>query len=126
MESLAGDPKYVAEVPQWGKNAVAKTADYTILPADTGTVFKNTGAAAAVVFTLPTPKGGEWFTFCKDVITQTLSIKAPAGVIVGGSAAAKKYENTQTTQYATCTVIAIGVAEYMVQGSFGTWAVNDA
>lgn len=125
MDALAGDPATVAAVPQWGKTAVPKTADYTILPADTGTVFTNLGAGAKVTFTLPTPKGGEWFTFAKGVPTQILSIKAPAGVTVGGSEAAKVFENT-TTESATCTVVALSATVYEVVGYRGTWAVNNA
>ena len=125
MDALAGDPASVAAVPQWGKTSVAKTADYTILPAATGTVFTNTGASAQVTLTLPTPKGGEWFTFAKGVTNKILSIKAPAGVTVGGSAAAKVFENT-TTEQGTCTVVAINTTTYVVQAYRGTWAVNDA
>lgn len=37
---------------------VAKTADYTVVAADAGTLFTTTGAAGAVVFTLPTIAAG--------------------------------------------------------------------
>ena len=36
------------------RNIVAKTADYTVVTADHGTLFTNRGAAGAVNFTLPT------------------------------------------------------------------------
>lgn len=44
-------------------NEVAKTADYTILPADNGTLFTNAGAAGAVVFTLPAIAKGYFLGF---------------------------------------------------------------
>lgn len=40
--------------PMWGfNNIVPKTADYTVLESDNGTLFTNRGAAGAVNFTLP-------------------------------------------------------------------------
>ena len=35
------------------RNVVAKTADYTVTAAESGTIFTTQGATAAVIFTLP-------------------------------------------------------------------------
>lgn len=39
---------------------VAKTADYTVLATESGTIFTTVGATAAVVFTLPAATAGNW------------------------------------------------------------------
>lgn len=46
----------------WARE-VAKTANYTILPADNGTLFTNAGDGDAIVFTLPAIKPGFRFGF---------------------------------------------------------------
>lgn len=55
----------------------AKTADYTITAADNGTLFTNTGASGAVVFTLPTKAAGLVYHF-KVIADQTVTV-ASAG-----------------------------------------------
>jgi hypothetical protein len=53
------------------RNVVAKTANYTVTAAESGTIFTTQGATAAVVFTLPatTACDGLEFIFynCEDV-----------------------------------------------------------
>lgn len=39
---------------------VAKTANYTVLPTESGTIFTTFGATANVAFTLPDPTAGNW------------------------------------------------------------------
>ncbi|MGA4923433.1 hypothetical protein, partial [Bacillus subtilis] len=45
-ETIVAAPARVARI-------VAKTADYTLIASDSGTIFTNQGAAGAVNFTLP-------------------------------------------------------------------------
>lgn len=59
-------------------NEVAKTADYTIVPGDNGTLFTNGGAAGAVVFTLPALKNGYFFGFLVTA-DQSVTIASAAG-----------------------------------------------
>jgi len=49
-------------------NVVAKTASYTVLATESGTVFTTSGSAGAVVFTLPTAAAGlcYWFINAAD------------------------------------------------------------
>lgn len=105
-----------------GKGPVVKTADYTVQPLDTGTLFSNLGALGAVIFTLPTPKKGMWFGFAKETIGQNLVVKAPSGVKINGGTAAQVYKNTATTEYATLRLVAVGAADYFVEAEFGTWS----
>lgn len=54
----------------WSESA--KTADYTVTAADTGTRFTNAGASGAVVFTLPTKAAGltyEFYAVANQAIT---------------------------------------------------------
>ena len=48
-----GDAIRRADDGSWGKGLVAKTANFAIKIAQTGTVYSNLGAIAPVVFTLP-------------------------------------------------------------------------
>ena len=57
-------------------NAVTKTADYTVVAADSGTFFNNLGAAGAVVFTLPTATDGLFFVFTAAVLAQNVTVTA--------------------------------------------------
>lgn len=70
-----------------GKGPVAKTAAYTILQGDTGTMYTNSGAAGSVTLTLPaSPKDGTQYDFfC--IAAQTLVIAASGGAKINGSAA---------------------------------------
>lgn len=57
---------------------IAKTANYTILPSDNGTLFTTTGASGAVTFTLPAIKSGYVFGFL-NVVDQNMAIASAAG-----------------------------------------------
>lgn len=45
----------------------AKTSDYTVTAAETGTIFHTTGAGSSVAFTLPAKAAGLFFTFINTV-----------------------------------------------------------
>lgn len=49
------------------KQGLAKTADYTVVASDNGTVFETTGAAGAVTFTLPALLDANSNPVCKGV-----------------------------------------------------------
>lgn len=68
---------------QYGwRDVVAKTADYTVTSADSGTVFTNRGAAGAVNFTLPTIAKGLRYRFYSEA-AQTITITStPADTLV--------------------------------------------
>lgn len=57
------------------KRVIAKTADYSVLEADNGTLFTNEGASGAVNFTLPSARPGYHFMFAV-VADQTVTITA--------------------------------------------------
>lgn len=70
---------------------VAKTADYTVLAADNGTLFTNQGAAGAVVFTLPALADITvgWSASFFIEADQTVTVAAPSGKLVAFNNAAR-------------------------------------
>jgi len=56
----------------------AKTANYTVLTTDNGTLFTNTGASGAVVFTLPTLAAGLVYEFLVTA-DQSVTVASAAG-----------------------------------------------
>lgn len=75
------------------QRTIAKTADYTISPANgdrPGTHFTNVGAGGAVVFTLPTPTAaliGYWYRFSAHA-NQSLTVSCTGALVAPGNAAA--------------------------------------
>lgn len=55
---------------------VAKTADYTVTAADSGTIFHTTGATAAVNFTLPAISTGPFYFLFIAGADQNLTVTA--------------------------------------------------
>lgn len=82
---------------------VAKTADYTVLGTESGTIFTTYGATAAVTFTLPAPASttsGTWYIFysAADVNMVVASGTADKMVAVNDLAA-------DSVSYATTSLI---------------------
>lgn len=75
--TAAVDPTYNAGNSLWLHRVVTKTADYTILETDLGTIFVNTGASGAVVLTLPAVTNlpdGWWIRAFGCVLDQDLTV----------------------------------------------------
>lgn len=68
----------------------AKTADYTVVAADAGTLFTTTGAAGAVNFTLPALAAGLGPFGFLNTVDQNLTVTSAAGddIVTDGDAAA--------------------------------------
>lgn len=75
----------------------AKTASYTVLATDQGTLFTNAGAAGAVTFTLPTIQAGLCYWFLA-VAAQNVIITGSANVLVTNNAAATNINFTVVGQ----------------------------
>lgn len=107
----------------FGKGPVAKTANYAISQAETGTIFSNGGATGTVVFTLPAPKKGLWYHF-EMPVAQILTIQASAGATINNSAANGTYSAAGTQAlFGNVRVWCNGVRWY-VMGPVGTWATT--
>lgn len=59
------------------KNIAIRTADYTVLEADNGTLFHSFGDAGAIVYTLPAPKVGLHYAF-SQMVDQNMTVNAVA------------------------------------------------
>lgn len=87
---------------------IAKTADYTVVAADVGTLFTNTGAAGAVIFTLPALAAGLGpFEFLVTA-NQNVTVTAPAGKLV-------------TFNNAAATSVAFSTAGNKIGGRVRVW-----
>lgn len=94
-----------------------KTAGYTVLAAECGTGFTNTGAGAAIVFALPVAVVGLHYYFYVGVAQElridpngTETISLPSTGVPGG---AGKY----------LTADAIGESVHLVCAKAGSWTV---
>ena len=70
--------------------SAAKTANYQVVPSDSGKVLTNGGASGAVTFTLPALADvwQGWNTKFFVVVDQTLTVTAPSGKLVAFNNAA--------------------------------------
>jgi hypothetical protein len=64
------------------QTVTAKTSDYTVTSAETGTIFHTTGASSTVSFTLPTPAAGLWYRFFNAVDSGMRIASASANQII--------------------------------------------
>jgi hypothetical protein len=105
-----------------GRGPVAKTANYTILKGDAGTIFTNSGAGGAVTFTLPAVTAGMKFNFIV-VAAQTLTVQAAGTAKINNSAAAGTYAAAGSQAgVGNVEVFSDGV-NWFVRGS-GTWVTT--
>lgn len=75
---------------------VAKTANYTVLASDRGTLFTNTGASGAVTFTLPAVAPGLVYEFLVTA-DQNVLITAPAAIVFSANNSASTTLAFQTS-----------------------------
>lgn len=70
------------QIKKW--NVTAKTSNYTVVAADSGTIFTNTGAGGTVTFTLPTSAtaGSGWHCWILVTAAQTVAVTANSGELV--------------------------------------------
>lgn len=70
-------------------NEIAKTASYTVVVAENGTLYTNTGAVGAVTFTLPAVAPGLLYAFrCIADQNLLISSKEGANIVTFNNAAA--------------------------------------
>lgn len=104
------------------KAVVAKTANYTVLPADNGTFFSTLGAAGAVTFTLPAPLPGLHYTFF-NAVDQNMTVAAAANsqMIAFNDAAANSIAfSTASEKVGACVeVLGLSTSKWAVIVSLG-------
>ncbi|MCU1305161.1 MAG: hypothetical protein JWQ87_5445 [Candidatus Sulfotelmatobacter sp.] len=114
------------------RQALAKTTNFSVTNAFSGTFFTNNGAAGTVIFTLPVcSTNGLNYSFYIDA-AQTLEILAVSGakfrnLATLGAANGNIQASTQGNAiHIQCigTSTADGVAEWVVDTINGTWSIN--
>lgn len=99
---------------------VNKTANYTVVAADNGTVFETTGASGAVTFTLPTIAVGLRFMFVNTVDQNMAVTSADANKLVGVNSAASTTITASTSSQKIGAILEV-VAMYL--GGTLKWVV---
>lgn len=103
----------------------AKTSNYTVTAANSGTHFDNTGAAGEVDFTLPAAASG--LNYCFSVYAaQTLKVIANTGdkIAVGASNSATTGNITNNAVYGSVCLEAHGTGQWIASTATGAWTVN--
>jgi hypothetical protein len=103
---------------QFTQNVVAKTASYTLLPTDSGTLFHTTGATGAVTFTLPAvaTSAGLTYTFM-NTVDQNMVVAAPTDTMVADGDATATSATWSTTSHkigGACTVSCDGAKWFLL------------
>lgn len=96
-----------------------KTANYTVLTGDLGTRFNNQGAAAGIVFTLPSapPSGLRYEFFCATAFPM---------VITAGSADGMYVEGVKQADASSIMLWQVGHRAILVSDGNGDWLVEQS
>lgn len=104
-----------------------KTADYTVLAADTGTIFTNYGDVNAINYTLPTnPEKGLCYVFV-SAVDQNMTVTGTTDLLVAhdDATATSCAFSTGSNKIGQCLfVFADGNIWYCIQVSAGTLSVT--
>lgn len=110
-----------------GYQHLTKTADYTVVTADSNAFFDNAGAGAGVVFTLPTPTASPSlkYTFCR-VANQTVTVDIGGSVTIrGGASVTTSGGNVTLDAVGTClTIYSVSSTEWYASATLGTLTFN--
>ncbi len=105
----------------------AKTADYTVTPADIGKTFTNEGATTAVTFGLPAATVGLWYRFSVQAAQElridpdgTETIALPS---TGAQSAAGKYI-TANADGEFVEIQCVVAGSWQVNAYIGTWTAE--
>lgn len=108
--------------PISGFAVTAKTASYTVKTAELNCAFSNTGAAGAIVLTLPAPYAGATITVFKEV-NQNVTLTCAAGTSINAGAGGGSLANTAAeAKTANVTLTGVSATEWRITALRGTWA----
>lgn len=98
-----------------------KTADYTVVPQDSGTVFHNVGDTGAIVYTLPAPLLGLFFIFISGV-DQSMTVNAATAdtMITYNDVDADGVAFSTSSQKAGACLLVVGTGAYWLAVNLGT------
>lgn len=110
-----------------GYQHLTKTADYTVIAADSNVFFDNAGAGAGVVFTLPTPTASPSlkYTFCR-VANQTVTVDIGGSVTIrSGANVTTPGGNVTLDAVGSClTIFSVSSTEWYASSQNGTLTFN--
>lgn len=110
-----------------GYQHLTKTADYTVVTADSNAFFDNVGAGAGVVFTLPTPTASPSlkYTFCR-VANQTVTVDIGGSVTIrSGANVTTSGGNVTLDAVGSClTILSVSSTEWYASAQNGTLTFN--
>ena len=113
-------------VPPALRNIVVKTAAYTVLAAENGSVFSTVGAGGAVIFSLPPAVVGLEYLFYVGA-AQLLRIKPVASEFMSVAATGVPGTVSQLLQAdlagETAHIICCKAANWHTYGTVGTWTI---
>jgi len=111
---------------QFKVKEATKTSNYSVLSADSGTYFDNTGAVGEVDFTLPAYAAGLRYCFTTTT-AQILKVIAPASakVAIGTTNSATAGNITASAVYSAVCIFATSVSnQWAADRTTGSWTVN--
>jgi len=110
-----------------GYQHLSKTADYTVVVADSNAFFDNAGAGAGVTFTLPTPTATPSlkYNFCR-VANQTVTIDFGGSVTIrSGANVSTSGGNVTLDAVGSClTIFSVSSTEWYASAQNGTLTFN--
>ncbi len=111
-------------------NVLTKTADYTLLTADSGSLITNTGATGTVVISLPAATVGLHYRF-QNRAAQALRIDPNGSEVIANNTVnsadggAGKYIGTATTAVgASIHLVCLAAGRWDIFSSRGTWTLE--
>lgn len=124
--SINSNGEKIVTTFSYGSPVVAKTAAYTVLPSDSGTVFTTRGAGVTVAFTLPAvAQSGLQYTFIA-VAAQSMTVASVATIKGAPSFTGTTITvagATGSVQYTRVTVLADGTV-WLITDIQGTATVG--
>lgn len=120
---LDADFAYLAALIEAGGTVTAYTTDHTVTAAETGETFINTGAAGAVVFTLPTPAAGLVYTFIvAEAQTVTLDVGGSVVIAIGEISGTAGGGASCNSPFSAVTLKAVSTTLWVATSNTGSWA----
>lgn len=121
-EYLDADFAYLAALIEAGGTVTAYTADHTVTAGETGATFTNAGASGAVIFTMPTPAAGLFYTFIVAAAqTVTLDVGGSVVIAIGEIPGTAGAGATCASPYSSITLKAISTTLWVATSQIGAW-----
>lgn len=109
--------------PPSGGSVVSKTANYTVLAANSGTTFNNIGATGAVTFTMPTPVAGLEYVFVVAAAqNMVLDVGGSVAIGIGEIATSPGGQVACASPYSAIKLKALSATLWVAVSMIGSWS----